>query len=95
MLALNISRQSTWLGVRTLYNNAHSRGESAFDKRWLTRGFVRISHFGMFTANICIHMKRYLVCALLAAALTLNAEAKPEDKDKDKDKDKDNNGPVV
>jgi hypothetical protein len=39
-------------------------------------------------------MKRYLICALVAAGLSLNAEAKPDDKDKNKDKDKDKNGPV-
>jgi VPDSG-CTERM motif len=47
-------------------------------------------------------MKRYVLCALAAVALAVNAEAVPKDKDKppvvevSKDKDKDNyNGPVA
>ena len=43
-------------------------------------------------------MKKFLICALLAFVLALNAQAKDKDKEKYKDKykDKENyNGPVV
>ena len=41
-------------------------------------------------------MKQFILCALVAFALVLNAEAKNDDKPEDKYKDKDKyNGPVV